>query len=352
MKKTSVRVALVAAVALSTTPAIAQADTEDAVQPGMTTPAEDNAAPAEADVAQSGTNAGDAADAQPGTEPAPVDGGNTQPGTTPAVPAQPAPADEAPAQPGTEEPTVPAAPEQPVEPVTPAVPVEPAAPAQPVEPAQPATPAVDAPVAPGADETTTAGVAEPVFTPVSNETPVEGNVPAAPANDAPAPVAEQPATPAAPSGRAQPAAPNAPTAPEQPQQPTAPAAPARPVPAEPKILRQGAIKANLGHYTIDANYVTVPGQTVVNASASDGRATATAPTMSYGTYHDGVAEFGVGTNKPSPVKLDPVTTAVVDAVNNAVRQTPKPVREATKLPAHGDYRIGGPAAGAHVAWKS
>lgn len=345
MKKTTLRFAVSAAVVLGASPAIAHADTEDAVQPGVTTPAEDNAAPAEADSAQPGTEGGNAADAgnaQPGTETAPADGGNTQPGTSPApvdnggetpaqpgteapavdnTPAAPAPVDEAPAQPGTEEPTAPA---------------EPAAaaqPAQPVQPAEPATPAVDTPVAPANDETTTPVVTEPVFTPVSNNTP-EDNAPAAPANDAPT----QPVDPAVPAE---------PAAPAQPAQPAP-----KPAPMKTKVLAQGAIKANLGSYSINANYITTPGQTVANASASNGRVTATAPTLSYGTYHDGVAEIGVGTNRPSPVKLGPVTTGVIDATNAAIKATPKPVRDATKLPAKGDYRIGTPAAGAHIAWKS
>ena len=407
MKKTSVRVALVAAVALSTTPAIAQADTEDSVQPGLNTAVEDNAAPAEKDSAQPGTtgeNVADAGNAQPGVEeesPAPeADVSNEvqpglgkdlapevegeQPGTAvdnpspeadPAVETQPgtSPAAEGAAgngvQPGTVAPeadpaveTQPGtqAPQEPETPVdnapvvdapAPPAPVVPEAPAGDVQPAVETTPATDTDSTvtdeivdtPPAHEDTT----EPVFSPAVNDTPPArpkvADVPAQP----PAPVENTDTTPAQQS-----AVQDEPVKPQPAQPVVAPQPAPKPQPAAPQVLRQGAITANVGAASAQANSITIPGETVINASVSDGRTTVHAPTVSYGTYNQGVAEVGIGTTKPAPIKLDPVTTAVVDAANNAARQTPKPVREATKLPAHGDYRIGGPGAGAHVAWKS
>lgn len=393
MKKTSVRVALVAAVALSTTPAIAQADTEDSVQPGLNTAVEDNAAPAERDSAQPGTtgdNVADAGNAQPGVEeesPAPkadvsnevqpglgkdlapeVEG--AQPGTAvdnpspeadPAVETQPgtSPAAEGAAgngvQPGTAAPegnpaveTQPGtqAPKKPetrvdnapvVDAPAPPAPVVPETPAGDVQPAVETTPATDT------DDTVTdetvdtppakEDTPEPVVTPAVNVTP-----PARPK------VADVPAKPAV---QDEPVKPH----PAQPAVAPQPAPKQQPAVA-PQVLRQGAITGNVGAASAQANSITIPGETVINASVSDGRTTVHAPTVSYGTYSKGVVEVGIGTTKPAPIKLDPVTTAVVDAANNAARQTPKPVREATTLPAHGDYRIGGPGAGAHVAWKS
>lgn len=387
MRKTTVRGALVVAVALSTTPAVAQADTDDAAQPGLTNdqstggaeqPAqpdtkEEKPAPApdvshdvqpglgedvppEVEGVQPGTVAGqpapaaDGAEAQPGTSPA-VAGGvegkgkatvdhDVQPGT--AIPEA-----ELETQPGT----------------TPPAPVQPEVPAGEKQPADETTTdeIVDTPPA---DH----GTNQPVLPPAVNDTPAHP----APAADqvrrtdaskresAPTPADAPAVQPAPTTGESNGATPQQPVVDNVPTRTPAPApAPAAPVqpaqPAakpEPQILRQGAIKANVGNYSVKANYITTPGQTVANASASNGRVTATAPSLSYGTYNHGVAELGVGTNTPAPVKLDPVTTAIVDAANNAVRHTPQPVREATKLPTAGDYRVGSPAAGAHIAWKS
>lgn len=394
MKRTTLRMAVIAAVALAGSPAVAQADPDDAAQPGLTNDQSTGGAeqPAQPDTKEEkpapapdvsndvqpglGENVTPEVEGvQPGTvagQPAPAaDGAEAQPGTSPAVAGGVEGKGKATAdhdvQPGT------AIPEAEIETQPGTTPPAPVQPEVPVVEKQPA------------DETTTDANADTVVTDESGDTPPADhgtNQPVLPpaVNDTPArpaPAADQvrrtdtPKRESAPTPADAPAVQPAPTTGESngatPQQPVvdnvptrtpapAPAAPVQPAqPAakpEPQILRQGAIKANVGNYSVKANYITTPGQTVANASASNGRVTATAPSLSYGTYNHGVAELGVGTNTPAPVKLDPVTTAIVDAANNAVRHTPQPVREATKLPTAGDYRVGSPAAGAHIAWKS
>lgn len=396
MRKTTVRGALVVAVALSTTPAVAQADTDDAAQPGLTNDQSTGGAeqPAQPDTKEEkpapapdvsndvqpglGENVTPEVEGvQPGTvagQPAPAaDGAETQPGTSPAVAGGVEGKGKATAdhdvQPGT---AIPEAELETQPGTTPPAPVQPEVPAGEKQPADETTTDANADTVvtdeivdtPPADH----GTNQPVLTPAVNDTPAR-----------PAPAADQvrrtdtPKRESAPTPADAPAVQPAPTTGESngatPQQPVvdnvptrtpapapAPAAPVQPTqPAakpEPQILRQGAITANIGAVSAEANYVTLPGETVVNASVNTGRATVHAPTMAYGTYNHGVAELGVGTNKPAPVKLDPVTTAIVDVANNAVRHTPQPVREATKLPTAGDYRVGSPAAGAHIAWKS
>lgn len=118
----------------------------------------------------------------------------------------------------------------------------------------------------------------------------------------------------------------------------------------PVILRHGEISAHLGQAGVAASYVTIPNQTVFNASATDGRYVVEAPSLTYGTYHDGVAEIGVGTADPAPVKLDPAVAGAVDAGNRLAEAIPQPVLDV--VPAQGDYSVGNETAGAQAQWQS